>query len=112
MKNNKGQALIEFIMILPVFIMLIMSMIDFSNIIIKKYSLYNDLEVICDLYKNNDSKLNEYVASKSLSVKYNTEDNFTVIRVEKNVVITSIMLNPILGKQYKVDVEKAIVNEQ
>jgi len=41
MKNNKGQALVEFIIILPIFLLLIISIIDFGNIISKKYSLEN-----------------------------------------------------------------------
>ena len=39
MKNNKGQALVEFIIILPIFLLLIISVIDFGNIISKKYFL-------------------------------------------------------------------------
>ena len=56
MKNNRGQALVEFIIILPVFLLLIISVIDFGNIISKKYSLENDLDIISDMYKNNKNE--------------------------------------------------------
>ena len=38
MKKNKGQALVEFIIIIPVLLLLLMGMIDFGNIIHKKYA--------------------------------------------------------------------------
>ena len=37
MKSKKGQALVEFIIIAPIFIMMIMSVIDLGNVIYKKY---------------------------------------------------------------------------
>ena len=37
MKNNKGQALVEFIIVLPILLLIIISIVDFGNIISKKY---------------------------------------------------------------------------
>ena len=48
--NKKGQALIEFVLILPVLLLIIIMMIDVGNIFIKKYELNKDLETISDLY--------------------------------------------------------------
>ena len=42
MKNKKGQALVEFVVIMPIFIMLLISIIDLGNIIYKKYHLEYD----------------------------------------------------------------------
>ena len=44
--NKKGQALIEFILIMPIFLILIMSLIDVGNIYIKKYEL--NIEFTCE----------------------------------------------------------------
>ena len=46
MRNNRGQALVEFILILPVFLMIILCMIDFGKIFYEKYALQNDLDLI------------------------------------------------------------------
>ena len=35
--NKKGQALVEFILILPVLLLILMAMIDIGNIFLKKY---------------------------------------------------------------------------
>ena len=65
MKDNKGQALVEFIIILPIFLLLIISVIDFGNIISKKYSLENDIDTIYDLYKNEEyQNIDEYAKEK------------------------------------------------
>ena len=41
--NKKGQALVEFILILPVLLLILMAMIDIGNIFLKKYELENSL---------------------------------------------------------------------
>ena len=41
MKNNKGQALVEFVIILPVMLLLIFSIIDFGIVIYEKNNLEN-----------------------------------------------------------------------
>jgi len=46
--NNKGQALIEFVMILPVIILILFGSIDLGNLFITKYQLINDLDQIIE----------------------------------------------------------------
>ena len=41
MKNRKAQALIEFVLILPILIMLLFGIIDFGNIFVTKSNLEN-----------------------------------------------------------------------
>lgn len=111
MNNKKGQALVEFIIIMPVFIMLIVSMIDFGTILVSKYSLSNDLEVISDLYNSNKSEIDNYKSKNHLNVSYKTDNNYTTIVVSKKVKITSIMLVPVLGKEYEIKIDRTVVNE-
>ena len=67
MKNNKGQALVEFIIVLPILLLLIMAIIDLGNIFIKKYSIENDLDVVYDMYKVKDNNgINNYVKEKGV----------------------------------------------
>ena len=39
--NRKGQALIEFVLILPVFLLILFVIVDFGNIFHSKYELQN-----------------------------------------------------------------------
>ena len=54
--NKKGQALVEFILILPVLLLIVMALIDIGNIFLKKYDLNKDLETVTELYKNGETK--------------------------------------------------------
>ena len=67
--NKKGQALVEFILILPVLLLIVMALIDVGNIFLKKYELNNDLETVTELYKNNNEKeLSLYLSSEDLTL--------------------------------------------
>ena len=109
MKNNKGQALVEFVIILPVLLLLIMSIVDFGNIILSKYSLENDIDVVYELYQdNNFESIEAYVENKNLKINYQVRDKFLIISLDKNLNILCPILKPILGNNYKVSVEKSM----
>ena len=44
--NKKGQALVEFILILPVLLLIVMAIIDIGNIFLNKYDLNKDLDTV------------------------------------------------------------------
>ena len=112
MKNNRGQALVEFIVILPIFLLLIISVIDFGNIISKKYSLENDIDVISDMYKDAKyEEINTYTKDKDIEVSYENKDDLFIINLSKDIKIISPMLNLIFGNTYEINVEKSIYNE-
>ena len=112
MKNNRGQALVEFIIILPIFLMLIISVIDLGNIISKKYSLENDIDVISNMYNTGDfDGINTYVKRKKLKLNYDNNDDLININLSKNINIISPVLNLIFGKTYEINVEKSIYSE-
>lgn len=109
MKNNKGQALIEFVIVLPILLLIIMAVIDFGNIFSKKYSLENDLDVISNMYKEQDyNSINSYIKEKNINISYEKEDSFIIINLNKNIKINTPILNNILGKNYKISTSKAI----
>lgn len=114
MKNNRGQALVEFVIILPIFLLLIISVIDFGNIISKKYSVENDIDVVTDMYKEGKyEEINKYIESKNIKLSYKNNNELFVINLSKDVNIISPMLNLVFGKTYEINVEKSIYkNEQ
>ena len=109
MKNNKGQALVEFIIVLPILLLLIMCIIDIGNIFVKKYSIENDLDVVYDMYKAKDNNgINNYVKEKSLEINYEKDGEFVIINLSKTTKINAPILNNILGHDYKIEVSKTI----
>ena len=110
MRNNKGQALIEFILVLPVFLLLIISMVDFGNIILKKYNLEDEIDKVALMYMNHEN-YNYYLDNKNISIEITSDDEFTNITLSKNVKIICPILIPILGSNYKITVEKSVLND-
>lgn len=109
MKNSRGQALVEFIIVLPILLLIIMAIMDFGNIFTKKYSLENDLDVIANMYKEERyDSINNYVNENNLSIFYEREEEFVKINISKNININTPILNNILGKKYKVETSKVI----
>ena len=65
--NRKGQALVEFVLILPVFILILFAIVDFGTILSKKNELENDsIDIV--LLINNGTNIDEI--KNKLSNKY------------------------------------------
>lgn len=114
--NNKGQALVEFILVVPVLLLIFISLVDVGNIFIKKYDLSNDLSVVSELYENGEKeKLLAYAAKEDAKFSENENNNFITISLEKQVPINAPILSNVLGKYYKIIVSKTMykeINEQ
>jgi len=103
MKNMRGQALVEFILVLPILLLVLISTVDFGNILLKKYSLENDLDIVSNMYKQNDTnELNNYLNENDIRIDYKRENDFLTITLYKNIDIISPLLIPILGERYEI----------
>lgn len=112
MKSSKGQALVEFVLIVPVLIFVILAIIDISNIVINKYKLEDHISTVIDLYQNHKTDdIDKYCLNNGLSVSYTSVGNYTTIKIEKHVDVMTPGLNNIIGKQMKIDTERTIYNE-
>ncbi len=113
MKSNRGQALVEFIIILPVFLLLMISVIDFGNILYKRYLLEGDLDIITDMYNKEDyTNINSYVKSKNIEINYINDSDFLTINLTKKVNVMSPLLNIIFGKTYEIIVNRSIYQNE
>ena len=106
--NKKGQALIEFVIILPIFLLLVMGVLDFGNILYQKYKLENSVDYITDLYKNKEEEdLAAYLDNNDIEMHTKLGDNYAIIEISKTYVITP-GLNIIIGDTYRVSTTKSI----
>ena len=113
MKNSEGQALVEFIIILPIVLLLIISIIDFANIILKKYDLQNDMDVVSDMYNdNNYTGINDYIDKKNITVSYDVDGDFLDIELNKKIDIYSPALVVVFGKTYNVNIKKSVYKNE
>lgn len=110
--NRKGQALVEFVLILPVFILILFAIIDFGTILSKKNELENDsIDIV--LLINNGASIDEIKNKYSdLNIVLNSLDKYTEIKITKNINIITPGLNLILGNPYEVIVERVIPNDE
>lgn len=110
MRNNKGQALVEFVILIPVLILLILSIFDLGNIILKKYKLENELDTIINYYNNNDEQLmNSYASMKDISIKKERKNNNMIdIKVSYEVNVNTPVLNKIMGENYQIETSRIV----
>lgn len=110
MRNNKGQALVEFVILIPVLMLLILSIFDLGNIILKKYKLENELDTIINYYNNNDEQLmNSYASMKDISIKKERKNNNMIdIKVLYEVNINTPVLNKIMGENYQIETSRIV----
>lgn len=112
MRKNSGQALVEFVIILPILLLILMGIIDFGNIIYKKYNLESCLDTVVFLYENNkQEELNDYLLNEKINVTYEDDIKFTKIIIDKDVETITPGLNLILNSPYNIKTERTIYHE-
>ncbi len=113
-KSNKGQALIEFAIILPVFLMLVFGMIDFGRIIIRSNQLENHVQnsVQQSIFGKTEAEIIQNIDD---SVTYNYTFNIyidtpnlaqTTIMMTSDIDIVTPGLNLLLGDPYTVSAKR------
>lgn len=111
--NKKGQALIEFILILPIILLILVYLIDIGNIFMQKYTLNNNLETITDLYQNDNLKeLHAYAAAEDIEYKEEIAGKLITIKLEKKIKVSAPGLSKILGKNYKIETKKTFYKKE
>ncbi len=111
--NRKGQALAEFVLVLPVLLIITISLVDIGSIYIKKYELNKDLEIISDYYESDKTQeLYAYAAMEGIDFSLEDRGNIKVLKVKKNVKINAPILSSIIGKNYTIEADKPVVGDK
>lgn len=110
--KDKGQALVEFIIVLPIFVLLILEGLDLGTILYKKYLLENDLDYIVELTKmNKEDEKNLYLTSNQLTLTVEKEEIYDTVIVSKMITINTPILKKVLKNPYKIEAKRVINNE-
>ena len=109
--NKKGQALVEFVLILPILLFLILTVYDFGMIYSKKNALENKSADIVDLYKSGKTLAEIKNIYPDLEINIDLVDDYYMIGISDKVKIITPGLNRIFGNPYKINVERYIPNE-
>ena len=111
--NKKGQALVEFIIILPVMIFVLLAIVDLGIMSYNKNRLENIITDVDKMYKNNETneEINKFINKNDKDIKYNLEDDdkYIKIKLEKKYKFITPGLDKIISPN--ILVERTIYNE-
>ena len=109
--NNKGQALVEFVLILPIFLMILFVIVDFGMIFSSKARLENDSYDIIELIKNGTSLEEVRNIYDDVKINVSIKGEYQVVSVEKKINLITPGIYRILDDPYPIEVERAIPYE-
>lgn len=113
--KRNGQALIEFVLILPVLILLLLGGIDLGRIIIRKSELENHVSDQITIWKQQKLPINnlkESLENKNISVNIIKNETTSFLTVEVKEKVT--WLTPIIGNildSYSIKVKRVVPYE-
>lgn len=102
--HKKGQALVEFVIILPVLILMLLVIVDVGEIIYNQINLENDLTIAITHYKNNEE------TSANLEINMDTSE-YIEFKLTKEINVLTPGLNLLLGNPYKITSKRVVYNE-
>ena len=107
--NKRGQALIEFVLILPVLLLIIFAFIDFGRIIACKTHLEGVMNDVIEI--KDEEKIDKYLKTDSTyRIKYSSHSSdVKVITLEVKLALITPGLKNILHNPYRVIVERSIL---
>ena len=101
MINRRGQALIEFVLLLPIIVILIFSSIDVLNLVFKKNELntkLNDEILLVEKGKESITDLEIRLESKNIDITFKQKDNYVTVIAKEEIKWTSPITSAILNK--------------
>lgn len=114
--NKKGQALVEFIIILPIFIMMLLCIVDIGKIIFFQNRLEGKMEDVITLYKNEntyDAILKELQKDdKDLKLEIANDNNeYIEFKIQKETELITPGMNLIFDNPYNIEVKRVVYYE-
>lgn len=113
MKKN-GQALVEFIIVLPILIIILLGIIDFGLIFYEKNVLESNLEETTEMWKSKKTQdeIISYLEKTDKDIKLNINESSKTTTIELTINYTPITpgLNKILKSPHEIKVSRVIYN--
>ena len=113
MKNSKGQALVEFIIILPISLILLFCIIDFGRIISLKSELEGKTQDIVLFYENGKSieEIDSIMNNKDIKVELVVNGSYDTLTISKKIKPITPGLSYIMDDAFNVKVSRVIRND-
>ena len=113
MGNKKGQALIEFVIILPIFVFMILAVIDLGKILYFGNILESKMDNVITMYESKKTfeeiEQNIKLDDNDILFEATNENNtYVELKLKKQMAIITPGLNYILGNPYEVIAKRKI----
>ena len=110
--NKRGQALVEFVIILPILILIIFTFIDFGRILLCKTHLENTMDSVTKLVVDGKDVSTFLKEDSDYKISYEIkEENYRKIILKTKLELITPGLKNILHNPYTVTVERSIIDE-
>ena len=106
--NRKGQALIEFVLILPVFLFILFAIIDFGVIFSTRNNLESDSYDIINMFSNGTSveEINKIYDDNNIYVT--KEEEYYRINISTSIKLITPGFNRLFGNPYVINIERVV----
>ncbi len=113
MPNKKGQALVEFVIILPITLILLFCIIDFGRIISLKTDLEGKAEDIITFYSNGKTleEISAVMDVKDVKVGLEEKGSYNTLTVSKTIKPITPGLSYIINDAFNVKVSRVVRND-
>lgn len=111
MRKKNGQALVEFVILMPLLLWLILGFVDFGTILYQRYHLESDLDLVSELYRNQKTEeILSYGRKNNLNISYLTETNSSMITIQlsKKIKLVTPGAQLIFQNPFPIEVSKVV----
>lgn len=108
--DRRGQALVEFVLILPVFLLILFVIVDFGNIFYNRYELQNQGADIVRLIKNGKD-VNDVYSKVDIDIS-SYKGDYEKVTISKEIRLITPFMDRILGNPYLIKVERVIPDDK
>ena len=108
--NKKGQALVEFVLVFPIFLIIICTIIELGSINYQKLKLEDHLETVVNMYIKDDDT-NNYIKNNNLKMEVTKDNDQIKIELSKKIQIVTPVLKSIYSANYELKTERIFYDE-
>ena len=111
--NKKGQALVEFIIILPIFLLLVLGVIDMAQILYSRTMLEGSMTDVISMYERglNEAEIKEDLDLEDVDLEILDSSDTLQFQLTKEIDIVTPGLNLIFDNPYQLQVSRSISHE-
>lgn len=110
MKNNKGQALVEFVLLLPIIIFVIFIVVDFANVYYRKNKLEGMVSDISLLVSNKrENEITKMIDNPNIKYDISYDNEYAIITLEEKINLITPFSSVVLDNPFYITVERKII---